>query len=59
MKHKRTHFLLIAGCGALVIAIALSAVLNNDLAQGVSFGVAIGLLLLAVYSIAKSKATSA
>ncbi len=50
MKQKRSAALLIAGLAVLVFAITQMATMKNDLVLGMVFGVAIGLLGLAVYA---------
>lgn len=51
MKQKRSAALLIAGLAVLVFAITQMATMKNDLVLGMAFGVAIGLLGLAVYAL--------
>jgi hypothetical protein len=58
MKHNKSLALIGLGTGALVIALALLPVLKNDFALGASFGIAIGLLVVSVSSVAKAKHAS-
>lgn len=46
---KRDQALFFAGIGMLVVSIVMSRVQHSDLALGLSFGVSIGLLLLALF----------
>ncbi|MBS1546845.1 MAG: hypothetical protein JST38_18205 [Bacteroidetes bacterium] len=56
MHKKRSIALMTAGLAVLTLGVTQLATMKNDLVLGVVFGVAIGLLGLAVYTRCKPRA---
>lgn len=48
---------IVIGMGALATAVVMLAKLQNDFLSGLSFGIAIGVLLLGIYTLTRSKAS--